>query len=368
MNEYTITHDFLEIVSGTTNSLHPVYMEASENIKAGNATGYGYLRNFVKSIDQLSKKGLAKDERISSTEGQIKDFEGYDSINFAIDFLTKNVSGLGMLSECKTIKSKLEEFSSLYQEGYSKKARLVMMEYETAVYLLVTALAMIMATNVDVVSNGVDIKVRKKSAQTNGVITRMLGDYAKQLGSKDHKQYLQEMLKSIDDVGPSSYDESVMTEGAVDEILAAIEVMLSGGKKIGKFAVHLAKGVKNSLFGTIPLIRSCLYLKYKKKADTISALDQQCQFIKMNIDQLKNMKDMDEKKKQAIIKKQEATVEAYQKKAEKLRAQLVETEKEVATAIQKENPQIKSNSKDDEFVLEFGKTVEEVFPEVEEGD
>jgi len=359
MSAYNITHDYMEIISGTTNVLSPVYTEAAENVNKNTSTGYGYLRNFVKSIDQLSKKGT--DTRISETKGNIKNFDSYENIKFSIDFLSKNVSNLGMLTDCRNIFKKLEEFTALYSEGYTKKARLVVYEYETAAYLLVTGLSMIMATNVDVVSNGTDIKIKKKSAQTNGVIARMLTDYAKQLTSRDHKQYLETMLKSIDDVGPSNYQESVMMEGAVDEMLQAIDVAITGGKKIGSLAVHAVKGVKNSLFGIVPLIRSGLYLKYKKKADTISALDQQCQFIKMNIDQLKNIKNMDEKKKEVIIKKQEATIEAYQKKAEKLRAQLCETEKEVATAINKENPQIKNNTKDDDFVLEFGKSAEELF-------
>lgn len=352
MNDYTITHDYMEIITGTTNIFNPVYMEAAENVKEHNAAGYGYLRNFIKSIDTLSKKGAVNDSRITASKGNIKDFQDYENIKYAIDFLSKNIGGVAAVNDCKTVFSKLEDFATMYQEGYSKKAKLVMFEYDTALYVLVTTLSMIMATNVDVVSNGLDIKIKKKEGKTAGVITKTLADYAKQLSAKGHKEYLQGMLKAVDEVGPANYHESVITEGTLDEMLSAIEIGINGAKNIGKFGVHLVKGIKNSIFGIVPLIRSGMYLKYRKKADTIASLEQQVQFIKMNVEQLKNMQNMDPAKKGKIIKKQEATAEAYQKKAEKLRAQLVETEKEVATAIQKENPQIKDNKADDDFVLE----------------
>ena len=352
MNDYKITHDYMEIITGTTNILNPVYKEAAESVDKHDATGYGYLRNFVKSIDTLSKKGTTNDARITASKGNIKNFEGYDDIKFAIDFMSKNMSGVPGIAACKTVFSKLEQFSTQYATGYEKKAKIVMFEYDTALYVLVTSLSMMMANNVDVVSNGTDIKITKKAGKDFGVIMKTLEDYAKQLSGKAHKEYLETMLKAVDEAGPANYHESVITEGTVDDILSTIDVGITGLKNIGKFGVHLVKGIKSSALGIVPLIRSGMYLKYKKKADTINALDQQVQFIKMNVDQLKNMKNMDEKKKEAIIKKQEATIEAYKKKAEKLRAQLVETEKEVATAIDKENPQIKNNKADDDFVLE----------------
>ena len=33
MSEYKISNDFLEIITGTSNKLHPAYMEASKNIE-----------------------------------------------------------------------------------------------------------------------------------------------------------------------------------------------------------------------------------------------------------------------------------------------------------------------------------------------
>ena len=50
MNGYTISNDFFEIISGTTNKLHPLYMEASKNVDSNNSKSVGYIKNFVKSI------------------------------------------------------------------------------------------------------------------------------------------------------------------------------------------------------------------------------------------------------------------------------------------------------------------------------
>lgn len=363
MNEYFITHNYMEILTGTTNILNPVYEAVSEDVEKNTSEGYKYMSNFIKAIDKLSKKGALNDKRISESKGNVKNFKEYSNIKFAIDFLMKNTSGINPLVNCKLLLEKIEEFASIYTSGYDKHSKLVIFEYESAVYIITTALTLLMTTKMDVKWDGIKLKVTRKDLKTNGVIFKTLDDYTKQLHKKGHKEYLEALLKAEDDAGPASYHESVIMESDAGAILTAVSALIGGAKTIGRFGINAVKGIKNTLFGILPVIRSCMYLHYKKKADTIISLDQQVQFLKMNIEQLKNIKNMDEKKKAAIIKKQEATIEAYQKKAEKLRAQLVETEKEVATAIQKENPQMKNNKVDDEFVLESSLTVEEMFPE-----
>ena len=61
---------------------------------------------------------------------------------------------------------------------------------------------------------------------------------------------------------------------------------------------------------------------------------------------------MSQEQKDAIIKKQKASIEKYRKKAEKLRAQLEEGEKDAASAIKAEDTQIgtPASASDDDFV------------------
>lgn len=99
------------------------------------------------------------------------------------------------------------------------------------------------------------------------------------------------------------------------------------------------------MFGIIPLIRSCIYLKYKKKADTIAALEAQAAFIDRNIEQLENRTNMDPAKKETIIKKQKAAAEGARKRAAKLRAQLLETEKDSSKSMKERNKDISRKPK-----------------------
>ena len=64
--------------------------------------------------------------------------------------------------------------------------------------------------------------------------------------------------------------------------------------------------------------------------------------------------------KEEIIKKQQAACEKYAKKAEKLRAQFAEGEKEAATAIAAEDPKMKEVG-DGELVLEGGISIKDIF-------
>lgn len=357
---YIINTDYLSIITESASPLSPVYKEAADNAEKGTNKGLAQLKNFITSIENLSKKPGVKDTRISSSKGNIKEFSGYEDIKHAIEFLNKNLSGVADVKECVTIYDALENWASLYERGYSDNIRLIQLEYENAVYMLATGLSTIISTNMDVVANGTEIKMVKKSASTHGIIQKTLKDLAKELGNRNHKEYLEALLKA----SGKNINESVYTEGVVEAVMATFELiknLFTNGYSILSKGAMVLKTVKKSIFGIVPLIRCCMYIRYKKKADTIVALEEQMVFISRNIEQLKNMKNMDEVKKRMIIRKQEATIEAYRKKAEKLRAELMETEKDAAVAIKKEDPQMKDT--DGDLVLESGRTIEEVFSE-----
>jgi len=357
MGEYEINTNYLSIIAGTSNTMTREYREAVEENDKGNAQAMGHLKNFITSIESLASKENVKDERISSSRGNIKQFKGYDNIKVALGFLDKNLKGTDLLKELHDINAALESCATQFTAGYDRNVRLIILEYESAVYLLVTGLSMLMATRVDVVQNGTSIKIQKKSGTDMGVIAKTIREMAKQMSAKTHKDYLEDLLKSKENLKINVnrvkvQNESVaFTESAVSDTLELIDSIINNVSKIGGFVKRTIVGFKKSFFGIIPLIRSCLYLRYKKKADTILALEQQIQFINQNIEQLQNIKTMDPAKKNEIIQKQKAIVEQYRKKAEKLRAELCETEKEAATEIKKEDPQLKDV--DDDFVLEW---------------
>lgn len=361
MSHYKIDTGFIEIVSGTNNMTSRAYMEAAKEVDKQTPKAMGQLKNFITSIENLASKDVVKDSRISGTKGNITTFAGYDNIKTAMDFLTKNLGKIPVMQDLDVVYKALTNNQAQYTEGYEKNVRLIVLEYESAVYLLVTGLSMTMADGIGVSQNGTQIKIQKKSGSSDGPIIQTLHEFAKQLGNKSHKEYLEGLLKGKESIGISTKIEESATfmEGTIADTLNLIDAMTTNVGKIAGAGKRLLMTMKNTIFGIVPLIRSVLYLRYKKKADTILALDQQVNFINMNIEQLQNIKNMDDSKKAEIIKKQKAVAEQYQKKADKLRAQLSDGEREATVAIKKEDPEIKKVD-DGDFVLE-GISVSQMF-------
>lgn len=346
--DYGITHDFAEIVAKTSNHTNPAYMEAVKDMNAGNDKATAGVKTMLKGIEKLSAQPGTKDARISASKGNLNAFKGYESIQTTMKFLIKHMGTAQIMKDLQTIHNKLMEFKPLYVEAYQKNVRLGILEYENAVYLLVTGLTTTMCANISIAQQNDTIRVNKKSDSTMSLIADTAADYAKQLSAAGHKDYLDAILKNADEVKIRPRTEATYLEASIADTIDLIDAIFRNVGAIGHYTVRAVKAIKNSLFGIVPLIRTVLYLRYKKKADTILSLEQQAQFIQQNIEQLQNRKNMDPKEKALIIKRQQAYVTSYLKKAEKLRAELCETEKAAAQGI-KEAP---TSDEDGELVLE----------------
>ena len=367
--EYNMNTNYLEIIAGTSNRYNPVYEAAEKDVEKNTDKGMRYLQNFLTSIDNLTSKKGVSDPSISKSQGNIKSFKGYDNIKFAVDFLSKNLGSIPEVKDCADCLKYVEKYQPQYSEAYNVKNRLGILEYESAVYMLNTTLSMIIANDIDVVANGNQIRIQKKKGETFGVIPKTMTGLVKQLRDPGHGSYLAELNKSASEIPDVKVNnEGVLySEGVIGDVAQAGTLGYQIGKNIVgavKNGFNAFKRLRKSVFGIVPIVRSIAYLRYKKKADTIISLDQQCEFIKNNIEQLKNRTNMDSKQKAEIIKKQQATIEAYQKKAAKLRAELMEGEKDAATAQAKEDKQI--GTTDDDMVLESGKTIVDIFDEYDE--
>ena len=369
---YEINTNYVEILAGTGNRYNPLYEAVSNDVDKNNDKGLGYLKNFLQSIENVSSKESVKDERITKSAGNIRKFEGHNNIVYSLDFLNKNLGKVRGVGDCQDMYDILVKYQPQFTEAYEKKMRLVMLEYESAVYMLVTNLSMILANNMEVVSNGTEIRIKAKSEETFGTIPKMMGDLVKQMKDPKHKSYLDELNKMMDNqpVG------KVTTEGVYVEFDVTGAAAIAGAigsvagpiinsiKGIGSGAARAVSSIRKSLFGIVPLIRGVAYLRYKRKADTIIALDQQVAFIQNNINQLEKRTNINPAEKEKIIKKQKAVIERYNKKSAKLRAELMEAEQQASTAITKEDPEMKNT--DDDLVLESGRSIVDLFEVFEE--
>lgn len=360
---YDVNLNYLHIIAGTSNEWTTAYKEAANNVGVDTTKGIKILTNFLNNIEQLNSKDAVKDTRISSSKGNIKSFSGYENIKTSISFLSKNFKDAPDVKECVTVFDALEKYAPQYSKAYDKKSRLIVLEYENTVYLLVTALSSIIANRMDVVTDGAEIRIKKSGVNRASVIEKTLAALADQLGDRNHGEYLDSLLEDKGEETPIKEGfldvASTAATGVKDTVGMLVNVFKKGGT-LAKKGINIFKASKNTLFGMVPLIRSVMYLRYKKKADTIISLEQQVVFIKANIDRLQN-KNMDPKKKEEIIKKQQAVCEKYMKKAAKLRAELTETEKEASTEQAKDDKKIANT--DDDFILEDGISVKEIFSE-----
>jgi hypothetical protein len=348
-NMYTITNNPLEIISGTTNTTAPIYTEAANIINKDQNKAMSYIKKFLESIQKVR----VKDDRISKTKGNISLFYKYNDLNESLSHLGKHVPNNAEFKALKTIKSVLEKNKSYYTEAYDRNIDILIMEYESAMYLLIEGIGFVITSYIAVKFNGTKTVMTPKTNSINkGIITKLVIDLAKEISNKEHDNYVKELVEFKD----NNKGVTPVTEAAGDIVVETIRLFVSAIKnsstfiKMGKHAIQI---FIKSIFGIVPLIRSIIYLHYKRKAKLINSLETQAQFIQLNIDMLRNRTNIDATKKEEIIKKQEAVVDAYIKRAEKLRAELVEAEKDAATALAEDNKTtISKPSNDDDFILD----------------
>lgn len=360
MNDtYSIPLDFMELMSGTTNRTADRYLREAAHIAAEriDSDGEQKIKRLVKSIDRLAASDKAKDSRISKSRGSIKGFKGYESILYMEKFLSKYMAkDEPMLKQLKLIHKKILDFTSYYQNSYNTKSKLGILEYENAVYLLMTGLAYLMINGLSISSKDGRLVVQKTSRIKEDLITSLVKKLSVELDSKEHAEYLQ-YVNQAPHAMKEAGELSPFEESTVADTIDAIIALGKGGISLAKKGFRLVKFIRRSFFGIIPTIRSILYLRYKKKADVVSALEQQCAWIQINIEQLERKTNIDPKEKAQIIKRQEAIIRAYQKKADKLRAELNETVRDASEEAKKDEDEIQSSeesTQDGDLVLESG--------------
>ena len=373
-----VSSDFIEIISGSSNTLSKAYLEAKKDVETISNKSMEQLKNFYGDIEKTYKKMDNKkiDREISKSRGDVERFSGYADMKYSFELLSKPLKMNPMMRNLQIIKKSLETNKANYVDAYNKKVRLLIHEYENTLYLLQLGLCVIFADCVQIIKEDPGYRINTKAGCSNKFIQKTLDKLANNINDSFHKKYLESILKAaknspVKDSKTESYNEEVFTEenilierfpyiGSFITILNSIGTMFAGLKSI-------AKSIIGTIFGIVPLIRSIIYLRYKKKADTILALEMNIALIKENIELLKRVKNKSEAEKKEIIKKQEAVCEQYQKKIEKLKAELSSTEYEASKALKQNEDELKktdnSSSNNDDFVLE-GTNMTELFNEI----
>lgn len=363
---YEFCDDYMEIIAGTANTTSRAYREAAEHVENDDEKGVKYLEKFIASIEKVAKSPKVRDARISGSKGNLKEFQGHDDIDYMLKFLKGNVKE-PIVSELTKLHDTIIKYTSEYSTAYAKNVRLGILEYESAVYLLVTGLVDVMSQCVEVSQKDGKIQIIKHGINRKGLIVRMVNKFVKQITAKGHQEYLKALNDNITTARrergkpvQESYEGEYTVESTISDTMDLIDTAINSINKIIGSGKYIVQTFKRTVFGIIPMIRGIIYLHYKKKADHIANLEQQCAFIKMNIEQIQRRTDIPVDKKETLVKKQTAVINAYMKKAAKIRAELTEQSRDASAELSKGNGDIskssdsKSKDSNDEMILENG--------------
>ena len=351
MYSKNLTFDAVELYTESTNHLSPVYVEASKSFSKVGGKGKEVLAAMFNTVRSKlrSKKKTQDDINITNSRGNINNYHNIKTIEDALSLL-KGVKSAGAVSrDIYSIISYLRKNKHLYEKGYEKRSELIIFEYENSVYILLLAASLALAVyhRRDVDANGKIVNRSQSIGKHGGVIFKTISSLSKELNSKTHTKYLESILEISDQipvdtkVGPKTESASGLFQDAMG-LLTAIYGSLG---KAAKFSFNVITGIWKTMFGILPLLRIITYLRLKHKANKIIRLEEEVRMIKDNISQLEKEKTKDPDKKKAIIIKQKAYIDAYNKKCEKLRAQLMDTEKEAVNAMEKNKSEIKEKAK-----------------------
>lgn len=355
---YDITTDATELIARTSNRVTPAFTEAAAVTEGKDPQrSLAYLKSFAESIDR-GVKAHGRDSVLVASAGNIQRVKNYETLVKSLEQL-KNFLGVNNseLANLQTIHDQLVTFQPMYSDGYRLGIPLVTYEYEAASSTLIRGVSVLIVTQVDPQVTPVGaLRFSKVKKQSGGAFTKLARDMARELKSKGHGDYLKGLLELETDPELKVQPESIpVTEAAQDIASSAfgltktlIDIIRYGWNGIQSLG-RMGKTIIRSMFGIIPLIRSVIYLHYKRKADTIANLELQAHYVELNIEQLETMKTMDPKEKEKIIRRQRAYVDAYRKKAEKLRVELMDCERSGTAELKADDGNIKPS---DDYVLD----------------
>lgn len=360
---YDFITEATEIISGTNNRTHPLYVEATKVASGKDKKSLYYMKNFLISVENGLKKS---DNRfITDSAGNINELFGVTHIKNGLDILKEaKVSTYKYLANIFDI---LQKYKNIYAEGYNRTIYLIVAEYNAAVSLLEMGITYSLTS----IGMDKDIKGIKLIAKDRvpKKMEKLIINLSNELSKTSHKIYLDKLLKI--DVPPRSTKvekeekNNVKTEavsllaagGAYiiirDSISVLSKIFTQGGAILGA-GVEMFNTFVKSLFGIIPLVRAVIYLKYNRRVDKILKLEDSIEFLRKSIEELKFDNTVSPEKKTELIKKREAYIEMWTKKAAKMRAEFGVIEDKAAESLAKDDETIRQNSDkaDDEFVLE----------------
>lgn len=269
-----------------------------------------------KLFDSVINKGHIDFDNIPMSKGNIVEYVGYTNMIEVLENIMKLASDsksqtvIEYVSIVKEAIANMRALAPIYQKGFKLRNDYVMLEYNTFVYTIIQATSTLLYEFVDY--------VKKPSSQTIEIVL-------KNTKYRANTYYISQLNKF-------NAINKKMQYGKY------LETMLQNGKEAftGVELVGLSVVVGVAL-AIIPVTRELVYHYYNLKSNVSDCLAQQAYFLEMNKTVVEANSDFNEKKKTAILMKQEKIKNLCLRLSDKLRVTHVKSIDSGKAAIQNDN-------------------------------
>lgn len=254
-----------------------------------------YIEKLYDSV--ISKSHIDFDD-IPKTKGNIVEYSGYTNMievlenimKLAVDEKAKNV--IEYTNVVKDSITYMRALAPTYQLGFKMKNEYVMLEYNTIVYTIIQAVSTLLYEFVDYVKKPtkptIDIVLKNNKYRANTYYIDQLNKFNSINKKMQYSKYLNALIQN----GKNNFT-------GVEAIGLGVVI-----------AVALA---------IVPVTRELVYQYYETKSNISDCLAQQAYFLEMNKTVIESNSDFSQKKKDAILIKQEKIKNLCLRLSDKLR-------------------------------------------------
>ena len=318
----TIKDDIVRMFAEAADGGDPTYSDYNEALMIlEDAQSPLTTRLVEKMYTEVIEKGHIDFDDIPVSAGDIKSYKGYPVMMETLENIMQlsqkdgHKDAMNYASIITTAIHHIEVFGQYYREGFSKRANLVMLEYNLFVFCCVQATSAILSQYVEIVKGFRDVsysmKIRNSKYAANAFYFEQLEKFNKTVETTNYSIYLKTAIESE-------------------------ENQFIGSTAVGVISVAVA-----ILTIIIPLLRSLVYHFYALRTKISDALALQATYLEFNKTCLEANQMMDQEKRTKVIRRQENVKRMFERMSEKLRVDMVTANKKSKTDLEKEDKKFK---------------------------
>lgn len=272
-----------------------------------------YLEKLYDSV--ISKNHIDFGD-IPNSKGNIVEYSGYTNLIEVLENILKLASegkSQSVIDYTNVVKDSImymRVLAPIYQKGFRLRNEYVMLEYNTFVYTIIQATSTLLYEFVDFIKRPdrptIDITLKNTKYRANTFYIDQLQKFNNINKKMQYSKFLESMLQK----GRENF---------------------TGAEAIG-FGVIIAVAL-----AIVPITRELVYRFYTVKSNLSDCLAQQAYFLEMNKTVIEANGDFNQKKKDAILLKQEKIKNACLKLSEKLRVSHIKSVDSGKAMIQNDN-------------------------------